>query len=198
MSHEHHDGYPDHSDRTCVRRAHNSDCYDDKRYVIIGIEQYEHTSEGRGMTKKDLKRYMSLKCEEREVTEWIRRLETDLAKLEGTQESDVVACGRRGKKALGTVKITGFPDRKYQDRRTKLISSQLRHKTLLEKIEEQTEAVEEYICAIEDSEVRRILRFRVMGTRAMSWQEVANHMNRYGGCYTADSCRMIVSRFLRS
>ena len=35
-------------------------------------------------------------------------------------------------------------------------------------IEEQTEEVEEYICAIEDSEVRRILRFRVMGTRAMS------------------------------
>lgn len=150
------------------------------------------------MTKKDLKRYMSLKCEERDIVDWIKRLETDLARLEGTQESDVVACGRRGKKALGTVRITGFPDRKYQDKRTRLISSQLRHKVLLAEIEGQTEAVEEFICAIDDTEVRRILRFRVMGAKALSWQEVANHMNRYGGCYTADGCRMIVSRYLKS
>ena len=148
------------------------------------------------MTKKDLKRYMSLKCEERELADWIKRLEADLAKLEGTQESDVVACGRRGKKALGTVKITGFPDRKYQEKRTRLISSQLRHRVLLAEIKGQTEAVEEFICSINDSEVRRIFRFRVLGVRAMSWQEVANHMNKYGGgCYTADSCRMIATRY---
>lgn len=145
------------------------------------------------ITKRDLRQYLSLRQESREVDERIRRLEEKLAALDA--ESDVVACGRKGKKALGTVRITGFPDLKYQDMRRRLMHSSMRNKAIKAEIDEQIDAVEEYINSIRDSEVRRILRFRCLEDKVLSWQQVANRM---GGMYTADSCRMILKRFMES
>lgn len=151
------------------------------------------------MTKKELKQYLNLRGESRDIEERITRLEHEISELEaGAIESDVVACGRRGRKALGTVKITGFPESKYQAKKTRLLSCKLRNAELKVLIDDQIHRVDEYICTIEDTEVRRILRFRCLEDKVLSWQQVANRMNRDGGAYTADSCRMIVSRYLKA
>ena len=145
------------------------------------------------ITKRELRQYLSLRKESQDIAESIRRLEEKLDALDA--ESDVVACGRKGKKALGTVRITGFPERKYQDMKRRLMHKIMRNKVIKAEIDEQIDAVEEYINSIKDSEVRRILRFRCLEDKVLSWQQVANRM---GGMYTADSCRMILKRYMES
>lgn len=148
------------------------------------------------MDKKELWQYISIRTEAREVAARIASLTAEISDMEksGAIESDVVTCGKRGKKALGTVKVTGFPDAKYQDKLQRLRNSRRRNALLLAEIDEKAAAVETYICGIDDQEVRRILRLKCLGDVALTWAQVAHKM---GGLYTADSCRMIVKRYLR-
>ena len=127
----------------------------------------------------------------KELGERVERYEAGLARIEtGMVVSDTVACGKRGKKPLGTVKITGYPHAKHQEMKRRLTNCKIACEILVTEIDAQVEAVEQFVNAIDDAEIRRIIRHRCDG---LSWQQVANRM---GKTYTADSCRMIVKRFL--
>ena len=147
------------------------------------------------MDKKELWQYISIRTEAREVAAHIAKLTDEISDMEkgGIIESDVVTRGKRGKKALGTVKVTGFPDAKYQGKLQRLRSCRRKNALLLAEIDEKTAAVEAYVCGIDDQEVRRILRLKCLGDVSLTWAQVAHKM---GGMYTADSCRMIVKRYL--
>lgn len=133
----------------------------------------------------------------REQTEKKRRR---LEKLEqkGVRVSDSVSCGKRGKKPLGTVRITGYPvpehdraKREYEKQYGNLMQEEQ------EILELQTQ-VEEYITGLDDIEIRNIMTLYYV--EDMTWIQVAHGMNRIyqskGRCYTADSCRCKHDRFL--
>lgn len=104
--------------------------------------------------------------------------------------SDSVTCGKKGKKPLKIVKITGFP-KPYYHQRIALFHQRVQ---LLEKKEQALLKLivkaEEEIESIKDSRMRRILTMRYLD--GLSWVQVAHKM---GGKATADSCRKQVERF---
>ena len=133
----------------------------------------------------------------REQTEKKRRR---LEKLEqkGVRVSDSVSCGKRGKKPLGTVRITGYPvpehdraKREYQKQYGNLMREE-------QKLLELQTRVEEYISGLEYIEMRNILTLYYV--EDMTWIQVAHGMNRIyqskNRCYTDSSCRQKHDRFL--
>lgn len=83
-----------------------------------------------------------------EMKDLRKRIEKDRRQLENLEESivtDSVSCGKKGKKSLGTVKVTGRPDgaieRKKRSLKRKLQLQEILEADLLEK---QTQA-EEYM-----------------------------------------------------
>ncbi|MGP8315034.1 hypothetical protein ACG0Z4_29685 [Enterocloster aldenensis] len=133
----------------------------------------------------------------REQTEKKRRR---LEKLEqkGVRVSDSVSCGKRGKKPLGTVRITGYPvpehdraKREYEKQYGNLMREEQ------ELLELQTQ-VEEYITGLDDIEIRNIMTLYYV--EDMTWIQVAHGMNRIyqsrSRCYTDSSCRQKHDRFL--
>ena len=95
--------------------------------------------------------------------------------------------------------MTGFPERDYQKKKTALQNSILRDEYLKSIVQEQVDDVDEYIHNICDSEIRQILTWKYMDPNGvLSWQQVANRMNNCtrSKMYTADSCRMIIKRFI--
>lgn len=136
-----------------------------------------------------------------EIKDLRRRIDEDrraLDKLNETVVTDSVACGKRGKKPLRTVKIHGRPTmaiaRKQAAYERKIAQLELLEADLLEK---QTQ-VEEYIQQIEKSEIRMILRFYYIDD--LNWVQVAYRMNaafpRKKKSYTDDSCRCKHNRYL--
>ena len=110
---------------------------------------------------------------------------------------DTVSRGKRGKKPLGTVRISGFPVPEYQG-----IVEQLKRRNKLLKAEELKLAklaceAEEFIASISDIEMRNILSFHYI--EGMTWAQVAYSMNvLYNNkIYTSDSCRVKHERFLK-
>lgn len=128
----------------------------------------------------------------------IKNIEDRKSKMDekGYFVTDVVNRGKRGKKTIGTVKISGFPHETY-----KKISEGLeqRKKRLLEeeeKLVELTGKVEEYISEIKDIEMRSILTLYYI--EDLTWIQVAHKMNEGRGKkeYTEDSCRCKRDRFI--
>lgn len=127
----------------------------------------------------------------------IKNIEDRKAKMDenGYFVTDVVNRGKRGKKTIGTIKISGFPHERY-----KKISEglELRKKRLLKEEEELLELegkVEEYISGIGDIEMRSILSLHYI--EGFTWVKVAHKMNEKGRKkYTEDSCRCKHDRFI--
>lgn len=125
----------------------------------------------------------------------IENIERRLQKIEaGEVVKDKVYGGEGG--IQGFV-IEGVPTAEYETLKTSL----LRKKLLLEKQidiqREQEEVVllaltevEEFITRIEDSHIRRIVRFRVVD--GLTWKQVAHRM---GGGNTEDGVRKAFDRF---
>lgn len=150
------------------------------------------------MDKRILVEYADMK---EEIKDLRRRIDEDrraLDKLNKTVVADSVACGKKGKKPLRTVKIQGMPSvaiaRKQNAYEKKIKQLELLEADLLEK---QTQ-VEEYIQQIEKSELRMILRFYYVDD--LNWVQVAHRMNsvfpKKKKAYTDDSCRCKHNRFL--
>lgn len=111
---------------------------------------------------------------------------------------DTVSRGKRGKKPLGTVRISGFPVPEYQG-----IVEQLKRRNKLLKAEELKLAklaceAEGFIASISDIEMRNILSFHYI--EGMTWAQVAWQMDVLYGAkkYSADSCRKKHDRFMES
>lgn len=134
---------------------------------------------------------MQQEVEERRLRARKLQDEIDGMDSKGFVVADSVACGKKGKKPIKTVKIVGFPWPYYQNRRI-LLDKRIR--ILAEKEQELLEvitALEEKIDSIGDSRMRRILSLRYID--GLSWVQVAH---RIGGNATADSCRNAQDRFL--
>lgn len=110
---------------------------------------------------------------------------------------DTVSRGKKGKKPLGTVRISGFPVPEYQETVNQL---KLRNKLLKAeeiKLGRLVNEAEEFITSVSDIEMRNILSFHYI--EGMTWAQVAYNMNvLYGGkIYTSDGCRVKHERFLK-
>lgn len=110
---------------------------------------------------------------------------------------DTVSRGKRGKKPLGTVRISGFPVPEYQEAVNQL---KLRNKLLKAeeiKLGRLVNEAEEFIASVNDIEMRNILSLHYI--EGMGWAQVAYSMNvLYGDkIYTPDGCRVKHERFLK-
>lgn len=148
--------------------------------------------------KKLLEQYSAalsrIKLLRQEVFNKERQIEKMNAK--GYYVSDVVSCGRKGKKHLGTVRVSGFPYEKYSQIKKQLEKQKDRLMEEEQELLELVTKVEEYISAIKDIEMRSILTLYYV--EDMNWVQVANRMNNFSkrNKYTEGSCRLKHDRFL--
>ena len=150
------------------------------------------------MDKNILIEYADMKEEIKDLRRRIEQNKKELSRLNGQVVMDSVSCGKKGKKPLGTVKITGRPVTAIS-RKESLLNKRIRR---LEKLEEEllelAIQVDEYIETIEKSELRII--FRLYYINDLTWYQVALRMNqsfpKRKVKYTEDNCRMRHNRFL--
>lgn len=155
---------------------------------------------GRGTDKTILEQVCSSRARSKYLRESIDKIEKKREKLlkEGNIAADVVACGKRGKKPLGTIMVRGTSYAE-EDRLRALLAKRKKQLekervTLLERV---TEA-EEHISRIDNIEIRNILSLYYI--EDLNWVQTAHRMNNlYGSSgrkYTESSCRQKHDRFL--
>lgn len=148
--------------------------------------------------KNILIEYADMKEEIKDLRRRIEQNKKELFRLNGQVVMDSVSCGKKGKKPLGTVKITGRPVTAIS-RKESLLNKRIRRLEELEEgLLELTIQVDEYIETIEKSELRII--FRLYYIDDLTWYQVALRMNqnfpKRKVKYTEDNCRMRHNRFL--
>lgn len=150
------------------------------------------------MDKNILKEYANMKEEVKNLRQRITKLESEIHKLEQSVVSDSVSCGRRGKKPLGTVKVTGIPNGLISKKKISLESRKAKLIELESELLELMNQAEEYIDSIEKSELRMMFRFYYVDD--LTWDMVAMKMNyafpKRKIPYTKENCRKRHDRFL--
>lgn len=150
------------------------------------------------MDKNVLIEYADMKMEIKDLRRRIEDKQNRIDKLHTTVMSDTVTVGKKGRKSLGTVKVTGIPDAIITRMETALEKNQkLLELREVELLELQND-VEEYIETIQKSELR--IMFRLYYIDDLTWYRVALQMNQKFPKrrikYTEDNCRMRHNRFL--
>lgn len=141
--------------------------------------------------KQILKHYSDLKQKVKDIEQKIKAHESKAKKLETEVVCDAVT-GSRYDLSYGVIKIDGIAQKEIN------LHWDIMHerKEQLERIREELEALdnelEDHIEQIEESELRRIARYRYMD--CYTWQKVARMMGRN---YTDDSCRAKIGRYLQ-
>lgn len=144
------------------------------------------------MDKRILIQYASLKKETQDLEQLIEETQNKIDKYGKLIVSDTVK-GTRPDGTYGPIKITGL-ERKSTARQQALLKERLiRLNHMKEKLLKMTLEAEEYIETIQDSSLRRIVRYRCIDE--MNWRKVSVRMGRK---YTADSCRMAFKRFMEN
>lgn len=150
------------------------------------------------MDKNILIEYADIKEEIKDLRRRIEQNKKELSRLNGQIVMDSVSCGKKGKKPLGTVKITGRPVTAISRKESLLNKRICRLEELEEELLELTIQVDEYIETIEKGELRII--FRLYYIDDLTWYQVALRMNqnfpKRKVKYTEDNCRMRHNRFL--
>lgn len=150
------------------------------------------------MDKNVLIQYVEMKEEIKDLRRRIHENERELTKLENMIVTDSVTRGKRGKKPLGTVKITGRPTAAINMKQRLLKKRNDRLTALEAELLELTNQAEEYIETIPKSELR--IMFRLYYIDDLTWYQVALQMNQKFPKrrikYTEDNCRMRHNRFL--
>ena len=147
------------------------------------------------MTKEILNQYISLKREIADEQRRIDQMERQIRSMipKDRQVIDMVSKGKRGKKSLGNIKISGIGDQTAMNRkRAALRSRKAKQELRLSRLETMVCDIEDFINQIEDSETRRIMRLFVI--QGYTWKETAVLM---GNGYTEEACKQIYSRFVR-
>ena len=150
------------------------------------------------MDKCVLAEYVAMKAEIKDLQKRIAADREKIANLQETIVIDSVTCGKRGKKPIRTVKITGFPTMEIKHRKILLECRVAKLQMLQTDLEELTNQVEEFIQGIQKSEVRMIFRYYYID--GMTWVQVADKMNRMFPkrhiAFTEESCRKRHDRYL--
>lgn len=144
------------------------------------------------MDKAILNQYIDLKAEIEDLEELIQKTRREIKKMESRniQVSDSVK-GTRKDGTYGSIQITGYPYRDSERRKNLLTKREKKLKAFQERLLELVNGADDYINSLEDSRMRRMLRYKYID--GLSWIQVAHRM---GKKYTADSCRKQVERFL--
>jgi len=151
--------------------------------------------------KNILQEYLDAKARIKYLRKQAEKLRHQIDRLVYTDYGivgDTVSRGKRGKKPLGTVKITGFPVPEYKG-----MVEQLKRRNKILKAEEMKLAeianeAEEFIASVDEIEMRSIISLHYID--GMAWTQVADEMNvLYGDkIYTPDRCRMKHERFIKN
>lgn len=141
--------------------------------------------------KRALEQYNSLKQEKADNERIINNIEKRIAELEekGYKEKDSVSGGNGG---IQHFSIEGFPYPRYHREKSLLILRKKRWSEIEEKLDKQISEIEEYLNSIDDSQMRRMIKYKYI--EELSWQQVAERM---GGGNTADGCRKALDRYLK-
>lgn len=143
------------------------------------------------VTKNVLSQYVDLRKEMGEVRNKIKKLESDIKKIEdGETVRDTVTGGYGGTQHF---KVEGIPVPEYSRKKTLLYARKVTLELLEIDLVEKTNDVEKFIASVDDSRVRRIINLRFLESK--SWNEVADAI---GGGNTENSVRMIFNRFMES
>lgn len=127
------------------------------------------------MDKNVLIQYVEMKEEIKDLRRRIHENERELTKLENMIVTDSVTRGKRGKKPLGMVKITGRPTAAISMKQSLLKKRNKKLEVSEAELLELTSQAEEYIETIPKSELRIMFRFYFLD--GMSYLKVAKQMN---------------------
>lgn len=141
------------------------------------------------VTKKVLNEYIDLQKEIEETREKIKRVESQLKKLE--EQGAVFDTVSGGKGGIQHFKVKGFPYPEYSRKMTLLYARQTTLTNLELELMETINDVEIFISQIEDSFMRRIINLRFI--EKLSWGEVAKRM---GGANNEDNIKKAFYRFI--
>lgn len=141
------------------------------------------------VTKKVLDEYIDLQKEIEETREKIKRVESQIEKLE--KQGAVFDTVSGGKGGIQHFKIEGFPYPEYSRKKTLLYARQTTLTNLELELMETINDVEIFITQIDDSFMRRIINLRFI--EKLSWGEVAKRM---GGANNEDNIKKAFYRFM--
>lgn len=152
------------------------------------------------MDKNVLIEYADMKMEIKDLRRRIEDKQNRIDKLHTTVMSDTVTMGKKGRKSLGTVKVTGIPDGIITRMETALEKNQkLLELREVELLELQND-VEEYIESIPKSEMRTMLRLYFVDD--MTYARTAAHMNYLRPTrrvkYTDENIKKKIQRFFEN
>ena len=144
------------------------------------------------MDKNILEQYADLIAEREDLQKRIKWTELKILELCDETVADSVTLGKHGKKPLGRKVIRGNPSPEIKKKRTALHKYKAQLKAAEIRIADMIVEVQQYIEEIENSRIRRIMRYRYVDQ--MTWLQVAHRMGKHS---TADSCRMAAERFFK-
>ena len=140
------------------------------------------------ISKQVLVQYNDLKEEIVEVQKKIDDLEKYIQKIE--EEGNVVDTVTGGSGGIQHYRIEGFPYPEYSKKKTLLLTRKSILIQLESELEEQINEVEHFITSVTDSQMRRIIRMKVLENK--TWVQIGRIMN-----VTPDSCRVAFDRFMK-
>lgn len=144
-----------------------------------------------GIRKNALEQYESIKLEIEDLEKMIENSYKKIRKYEKMIVSDTVT-GTREDLTIGPIKVNGIAQQQI-DRENELNEKRIQKlEKFRKKLIKTADETEEYIQSIEDSEIRRISRWRYM--EGLEWNQVAVKM---GNGYSGTSCRKKMERFLQ-
>lgn len=139
-----------------------------------------------------------MKEEVKDLRRRIHKLESEITKLESSVVTDSVSCGKKGKKPIRTIKITGIPNGLITKKKITLNARRVRLVELESELLDLMNQVEEYIDSIQKSELR--MMFRLYYIDDLTWEMVAIKMNyafpKRRISYTKENCRKRHDRYL--
>ena len=142
------------------------------------------------MTKDILLQYIDLREEVKDLHRRVNTLEIQISKIE--QEQCVKDTVKGGSGGIQHFVIEGFPYPEYSRKKTLLRIRQANLEASEMALLETLNDAEEFIQLLDNSRMRRIIRYRVIDD--MSWVKVAINMG--GKNTTPDSVRMEFNRFM--
>ncbi len=141
------------------------------------------------MDKELLKQIPSIRKEIGDLERAVAKVKRQIDKLRNDEVCDTVS-GSRDDLTIGPIKIRGHPQKEYGQKLAELQKKKALMESKRVELLKMENKAEEYIQSIQDSSLRRIIRFRYIDD--LSWQQVAFRMGRY----SADSCRKKAERFM--
>lgn len=150
------------------------------------------------VTKDILVQYCEMRQEVRDLRERIEKSERKLEAIESEGEVSDIVTGTRSDGTIGGIRISGFPTPEYDNMKSMIRKRNLKLRILEDDLQEALNAVDNYIAAIPQSDLRMI--FRLYYIDNMTWVQVANRMNgafpKRRIKYTEDSCRKRHDRYI--